>query len=50
VKLVIRSGGNLILSKNLLAAKPSEMIAVDLPAGKTVGLQDDLVVAIDEEE
>lgn len=34
VKLEVKSGENVILTKMLPVAKPSEMIAVDIPAEK----------------
>ena len=49
VTLEIRNQDEIILSKHLLVAKPSEMIAVDLPADKEQALQDKLIVAVSEE-
>lgn len=48
VKLVVTSGGETVLTKPLLVAKPSEMIAADLPADKVAGLKADITVAIAE--
>jgi NADPH-dependent 2,4-dienoyl-CoA reductase/sulfur reductase-like enzyme len=48
VKLEIRSGGKILLTKPLPVAKPSEMIAVDLPAEKVAGLAEKLEVGIKE--
>ncbi len=48
VKLVITSGGETVLTKPLAVVKPSEMIAVDLPAAKTAALSGEISVAIDE--
>ena len=49
VTLEISNQGEVILSKRLLVAKPSEMIAVDLPADKEQALKDKLTIAIREE-
>ena len=49
VKLAITSGGETLMVKNLPVAKPSEMIAVDLPAAKVAGLEATLEVGIQEE-
>ena len=48
VKLEIKSGGETLLAKPLPVAKPSEMIAVDLPAAKVAGLTEKLEVGIKE--
>ena len=49
VKLEVKSGDTLIMSKILPAAKPSEMIALDLPAEKTKLIKGSLTVALNRE-
>ena len=49
VKLEVKSGDTLIMSKMLLVAKPSEMIALDLPAEKTKLIKGSLTVALNRE-
>ena len=49
VKLEIRSGGETLLVKPLPVARPSEMIAVDLPAARVAGLTEKLEAGIQEE-
>ena len=48
IRLEIRNQGQVIMTKPLPVAKPSEMIAVDLPAEKAKGLEGTLEVAIQE--
>ena len=49
VKLEVKSGDTLIMSKMLPVAKPSEMIALDLPADKTKLIKGSLTVALNRE-
>ena len=49
VKLEVKSGDTLIMSKILPVAKPSEMIALDLPAEKTKLIKGSLTVALNRE-
>lgn len=49
VKLEVKSGENVILTKMLPVAKPSEMIAVDIPAEKTALIGETLTVALNKE-
>ncbi|MGE4588137.1 MAG: NAD(P)/FAD-dependent oxidoreductase [Acidaminococcaceae bacterium] len=49
VKLEVKSGDILIMSKILPVAKPSEMIALDLPAEKTKLIKGSLTVALNRE-
>ena len=49
VKLEVKSGDTLIMSKILPAAKPSEMIALDLSAEKTKLIKGSLTVALNRE-
>ncbi len=49
VKLEVKSGDTLIMSKMLPVAKPSEMIALDLPAEKTKLIKGSLTVALNRE-
>ena len=49
VKLEVKSGDTLIMSKMLLVAKPSEMIALDLSAEKTKLIKGSLTVALNRE-
>lgn len=49
VKLEVKSAGQIILSKMLPVAKPSEMIAVDIPADKTALIGADLTVTLNRE-
>ena len=49
VKLVVKSGDNVILQRMLPVAKPSEMIAVDIPAAKTELIGSSLTVFLDKE-
>lgn len=46
VKLEIRSGENLLLAKPLPVAKPSEMIAVEIPAAKFGLIGDEVTVGL----
>ena len=46
VKLVIKSGENILLSKPLPVAKPSEMIAVEIPASKFDLIGDEISVGL----
>ena len=48
LKLKVMSGGEEVFSKPLMIAKPSEMIAVDLPEAKIGALSADLVVSLEE--
>lgn len=48
LKLKVTSGGEEVFAKPLMIAKPSEMIAVDLPEAKVGGLSSDLTVALEE--
>lgn len=49
VKLEVKSGDTLIMSKILPVAKPSEMIALDLSAEKTKLIKGSLIVALNRE-
>ena len=49
VKLEVKSGDTLIMSKMLPVAQPSEMIALDLPADKTKLIKGSLTVALNRE-
>ena len=49
VRLEVTSGDTLIVSKLLPFAKPSEMIALNLPAEKTKLISGDLKVALKRE-
>ena len=49
VKLVVKSGENVVLQRMLPVAKPSEMIAVDIPAAKAELIGDSLTVFLDKE-
>ena len=49
VKLVVKSGDNVVLQRMLPVAKPSEMIAVDIPAAKAELIGDSLTVFLDKE-
>lgn len=49
VKLEVKSGDTLLMSKMLPVAKPSEMIALDLPADKTKLIKGSLTVALNRE-
>ena len=49
VKLIVKSGDEVILSKMLPVAKPSEMIAVDLPADKLSLISSELTVGLAKE-
>ena len=49
MKLVVKSGDNVILQRMLPVAKPSEMIAVDIPAAKTELIGSSLTVFLDKE-
>ena len=48
LKLKVMSGDEEVFSKPLMIAKPSEMIAVDLPEAKIGALSADLVVSLEE--
>ena len=48
LKLKVMSGGEEVFTKPLMIAKPSEMIAVDLPEAKIGALSADLVVSLEE--
>ena len=48
LKLKVESGGEEVFSKPLMIAKPSEMIAVDLPEAKVGALTSDLTVSLTE--
>ncbi len=48
LKLKVTSGGEEVFSKPLMIAKPSEMIAVDLPEAKVADLSSELTVALEE--
>ncbi len=48
LRLVVTSGGAEIFAKPLMIAKPSEMIAVDVPEAKVAPLSSKLVVALKE--
>ena len=48
LKLKVTNGGEEVFAKPLMIAKPSEMIAVDLPEAKVGGLSSDLTVALEE--
>lgn len=49
VKLVVKSGENVVMQRMLPVAKPSEMIAVDIPAAKAELIGDSLTVFLDKE-
>ena len=49
VKLVVKSGENVVLQSMLPVANPSEMIAVDIPAAKAELIGDSLTVFLDKE-
>lgn len=49
VRLEIKSGDTVILTKMLPVAKPSEMIAVDIPADKTALIGETLTVSLNRE-
>lgn len=49
VKLEIKSGDTLIMSKMLPVAKPSEMIAINIPAEKTATFGGEITVSINRE-
>ena len=49
VKLVVKSGENVVLQRMLPVAKPSEMIAVDIPVAKAELIGDSLTVFLDKE-
>ena len=49
VKLVVKSGENVVLQRMLPVAKPSEMIAVDILAAKAELIGDSLTVFLDKE-
>ena len=44
VKLEVKSGDNVLLSRPLPVAKPSEMIAVEIPAAKFAQIGDEVTV------
>ena len=48
LKLKVVSGGEEVFAKPLMIAKPSEMIAVDLPEAKIASLLSELVVSLEE--
>lgn len=48
VKLLVKCGDEVVLSKPLMIAKPSEMIAVEIPADKMKTLNGDITVGIEE--
>ena len=48
LKLKVVSGGEEVFAKPLMIAKPSEMIAVDLPEAKIASLSSELVVSLEE--
>jgi len=50
VRLTVKSGVNMLFSKVLPIAKPSEMIAADIPAAKVNGHYTDWTVSVKEEE
>ena len=45
-KLVVKSGENVVLQRMLPVAKPSEMIAVEIPAAKCAQIGDELTVGL----
>ena len=49
VKLEVKSGDSVVLSRMLPVAKPSEMIALDIPADKTALIGETLTVALNKE-
>ncbi|MBR5162667.1 MAG: FAD-dependent oxidoreductase, partial [Schwartzia sp.] len=48
LKLKVTSGGEEVFAKPLMIAKPSEMIAVDLPEAKIAALSSELTVSLEE--
>ena len=46
VKLEVKSGDNVLLSRPLPVAKPSEMIAVEIPAAKFAQIGDEVTVGL----
>ncbi len=48
LRLVVKSGGGEVFAKPLMIAKPSEMIAVDLPEAKIGTLTSELTVSLEE--
>ena len=46
VKLVVKSGDNVLLNRPLPVAKPSEMIAVEIPAAKFNLIGDEISVGL----
>ncbi len=48
-RLTVASGGEVLLSRVFPVAKPSEMIAVNVPADKAKGRHDDWIVSVKEE-
>jgi hypothetical protein len=49
VKLEVKSGDTVIMSKMLPVAKPSEMIAINIPAEKTATFGGEITVSINRE-
>ena len=49
VRLTVKSGDDVLLTKVLPVAKPSEMIAVNVPADKAKGHHQDWTVSVKEE-
>ena len=49
VRLTVKSGDDTLLTKVLPVAKPSEMIAVNVPAAKAKGHHADWTVSVKEE-
>jgi len=48
LRLSVKSGGGEVFGKPLMIAKPSEMIAVDIPEAKVAALTSELVVSLEE--